>query len=511
MRQNVAKLMTAIVMFLSVMIFSTAHSKAANHYTITARVAAGKGTVSVSESEVPAGGSATIAISPSGGYSLTAIIDNGVSVGSLSASYVLSNIQADHDVQVSFSAPSFTISSSVTNAYGTISPSGSVLVPYGESKSFTIQANDTFRINQLAVDGLVQKSMHGDSSYVYTFNNVTTNHTIVADFAAFEAPAATPSVAPKTETANAASESTFDRTIRRGGEFSLVFAIVAILMAGLTLVLTPVSNAIGLYSWQEWLLSWFKGKNKGDGLVRERGSGFGLPLARISLFEVKPDGNQSHVNSILADKKGRYKFFAKAGTYTLKVSKYGYVPLKIGNQIAEEFTVRIEGKHEAIAPDILMAPAEAGFKRKLAYLKLASKLEVVLVWAAVLLSIVGCIFAIFRFGSDPYALANQLILLLYLVSICLIYLQLTKVSIQGKVTSGQHSSAGGAIARIFTREGKLTRMVAVGSDGKFKAKVKAGHYQVYAVKPGFILTSPNWINVHRTLPAEELKVVLEAR
>ncbi len=60
---------------------------------------------------------------------------------------------------------------------GSISPSGSVSVPQGADRSFTIEANTGYQISDVLVDGVSQGVITG-----YTFSNVSTNHTIAASF-----------------------------------------------------------------------------------------------------------------------------------------------------------------------------------------------------------------------------------------------------------------------------------------------------------------------------------------
>ena len=72
--------------------------------------------------------------------------------------------------------PSFTITAS-TGTGGTISPSGTISVNYGDSKTFTITPNPGYKIKDVKVDGASVGSVS-----TYTFTNVTTNHTISATF-----------------------------------------------------------------------------------------------------------------------------------------------------------------------------------------------------------------------------------------------------------------------------------------------------------------------------------------
>jgi probable HAF family extracellular repeat protein len=61
---------------------------------------------------------------------------------------------------------------------GSISPSGNVIVYYGESQSFSIIPDKYYRILDVIVDGVSV-----DSLKQYTFENVTTDHIITATFA----------------------------------------------------------------------------------------------------------------------------------------------------------------------------------------------------------------------------------------------------------------------------------------------------------------------------------------
>lgn len=82
---------------------------------------------------------------------------------------------------VSYTVPdvlqNFTITSSA-GGYGSISPSGTVSLTEGQSKTFTISPNSGFHIQDVLVDG----ADIGASSE-YTFNEISANHTIHATFA----------------------------------------------------------------------------------------------------------------------------------------------------------------------------------------------------------------------------------------------------------------------------------------------------------------------------------------
>lgn len=73
-------------------------------------------------------------------------------------------------------ATNYTITTS-SDAYGTITPSGAVLVNSGASQTFIMTPSTGYHIARVTVDG----SSAGTASQ-YTFNNVTANHTISVSF-----------------------------------------------------------------------------------------------------------------------------------------------------------------------------------------------------------------------------------------------------------------------------------------------------------------------------------------
>ena len=77
---------------------------------------------------------------------------------------------------ISIATPTYTISASA-GSNGSISPAGTVTVNQGAGRSFTINANQSYQVLDVRVDGA---SVGAVTSY--TFTNVTQNHTISASF-----------------------------------------------------------------------------------------------------------------------------------------------------------------------------------------------------------------------------------------------------------------------------------------------------------------------------------------
>lgn len=145
-------------------------------YTITIS-STGAGTVSPTGTQtVYKGASLTITATPGAGSQLKSFKVDGANK---SNPYTLTNIQANHRVEVEFEAIPVTthIITATVGANGSISPSGRVSVNDGASQNFTIAADTGYRIKDVKVDGA---SVGTVSSY--QFDNVTADHTISAEF-----------------------------------------------------------------------------------------------------------------------------------------------------------------------------------------------------------------------------------------------------------------------------------------------------------------------------------------
>jgi hypothetical protein len=129
-------------------------------------------------SSVSSGGSKTFTITPQTGYSIANVIVDGKSVGAVT-NYTFSNVTASHSIAATFTANivTYAISASVSGTGGTISPSGTISVSSGGSKTFTITPKIFYRIANVIVDG-----QSVGSAANYTFSNVAANHTITAAF-----------------------------------------------------------------------------------------------------------------------------------------------------------------------------------------------------------------------------------------------------------------------------------------------------------------------------------------
>ena len=123
------------------------------------------------------GASQGFSIAPTTGYHVADVLVDAASVGP-AESYTFSSVAANHTIAASFALNTFVIDASA-GANGSITPSGAVTVSYGASQAFAIHPAANYHVLELTVDG---GAVPPDT--VYTFSNVTTEHTIDATFSA---------------------------------------------------------------------------------------------------------------------------------------------------------------------------------------------------------------------------------------------------------------------------------------------------------------------------------------
>jgi predicted ester cyclase len=145
-------------------------------FTLTASATTGGSISPASTSTVNRGASQTYTITPAAGYTTTDVQVDGSSVGAVAA-YTFTNVTANHTIAATFAAnSSYTITASA-GSNGTISPAGPVSVLSGAYKKFTFTPDAGYRVADVLVDGV---SVGARTSY--TFNSVTSNHTISVSF-----------------------------------------------------------------------------------------------------------------------------------------------------------------------------------------------------------------------------------------------------------------------------------------------------------------------------------------
>jgi hypothetical protein len=91
--------------------------------------------------------------------------------------YCLTNIQAIHSIQVTFSLEKYLIQST-SGANGQIYPSGKISINKGENQTFVMTPKDGYKVDSLKVD-FQNKEVQENQ---YTINNVQQDHDVFVTF-----------------------------------------------------------------------------------------------------------------------------------------------------------------------------------------------------------------------------------------------------------------------------------------------------------------------------------------
>jgi len=163
-----------------------------NGFTITANAGEG-GTISpAGTTQVVKHGSVNYRITPLTGWKIKSVYVDGRDVGAMSV-YIFSGITSDHTISAQFERRSYSISASAGNG-GTISPSGTSSVLYGDNMTYHITPNAGYEVDHVVVDGQNKGQISS-----YTFTNVSDGHSITAYFrVAGRVEVGTPSVTDNT-------------------------------------------------------------------------------------------------------------------------------------------------------------------------------------------------------------------------------------------------------------------------------------------------------------------------
>ncbi len=122
------------------------------------------------------GADQSFTITPAANHHILDVIVDGTSIGP-AASYTFTNIISDHNIRAIFEVNDPTIFANA-GPNGTINPSGTVVLGYGDSQTFTFTPAPGYHIAEVKVDGNTVGTQNS-----YTFNHVTNDHTISVTFA----------------------------------------------------------------------------------------------------------------------------------------------------------------------------------------------------------------------------------------------------------------------------------------------------------------------------------------
>ncbi len=150
----------------------------------------GYGTLSPSgDINLPYGSSQLFAATANKGYHLTKVEIDGVELGKSDLDkfstdgYTFNNITQNHSIYVEYEINSYTISAS-SDKNGKISPAGTATYKYGDNIKYQISANTGYKIKSVFVDNVALISNLQDDlkNYNYTFQGISINHEIYAEF-----------------------------------------------------------------------------------------------------------------------------------------------------------------------------------------------------------------------------------------------------------------------------------------------------------------------------------------
>lgn len=126
---------------------------------------------------IPDSTSKSFTITPNAKYMIDTLLVDGVAATHSDGVYTFERVTDDHTIEVTFRLAPLTITATAGDN-GTISPSGTVSVESGANQEFVITPNVGYLIDTVLVDGV--EVTHSDG--VYTFENVTEDHTIEVTF-----------------------------------------------------------------------------------------------------------------------------------------------------------------------------------------------------------------------------------------------------------------------------------------------------------------------------------------
>jgi hypothetical protein len=146
-------------------------------YTITASADAGGSISPEGLSSLLYGNNLTYTITPDMGFRIEDVKVDNVSIGS-AAEYTFHNIIASHEIKVTFAKLKKYVIKTSAGFGGTITHLGNDTVLQGSEQRYLIESNQGYRIQSLLVDQQPKNTIISE----YVFQNIDSDHTIVATF-----------------------------------------------------------------------------------------------------------------------------------------------------------------------------------------------------------------------------------------------------------------------------------------------------------------------------------------
>ncbi|GEM_PF-1408714 len=149
-------------------------------YTITATTTRGGTICPQGVTRVLKGGTLLYSITPDFDYFTSGVLVDDNAVGVVTE-YTFRNIAANHTISAVFSPERMYILTPIPSGGGSITPANSQMVLFGDSVTFTIQAEDCYTISDISIDYSYHLGPQ-ESPYQYTFKDVDESHTIAPAF-----------------------------------------------------------------------------------------------------------------------------------------------------------------------------------------------------------------------------------------------------------------------------------------------------------------------------------------
>ncbi len=127
------------------------------------------------EQIVKHGADLAVTITANKGWQISDVLVDGVSVGAVNT-YTFETVTANHTLEARFEQITYTITLNAGEG-GTVSPSGTQTVRHGEDLAVTITPEEGYVVEDVLVDGASVGAVEA-----YTFEKVTTDHSLEASF-----------------------------------------------------------------------------------------------------------------------------------------------------------------------------------------------------------------------------------------------------------------------------------------------------------------------------------------
>ncbi|MBE7074685.1 MAG: hypothetical protein E7376_01735 [Clostridiales bacterium] len=141
------------------------------------------GTITPNTNQKVVGGSSlTLQLHANAGYTIQSLIVNGIDCTSLIVDneYVIENIVENKEVSATFAILTYQIVSSA-EGNGTISPEGTIMLNYGETKTYEFTPSAGYKVKDVKVDNESKGALTS-----YTFERVNASHTVVVEYEAIK-------------------------------------------------------------------------------------------------------------------------------------------------------------------------------------------------------------------------------------------------------------------------------------------------------------------------------------